>query len=68
VPLPVELAGDICESCRHLIPDTPAGCCWWCTWDISPEEEEQYRHLIIAFETRVLADLAGVLADLAARR
>jgi hypothetical protein len=57
VPLPIEMAGDICESCRYLIPNTPAGCCWPCTWDLASEQEEQYRKLLIEYEARVIAEM-----------
>jgi len=56
VPLPAALADEICASCRYLIPDTPAGCCWWCVGDLTDEQMEEYRQLIIAFELRVIAD------------
>jgi hypothetical protein len=59
ISLPAGLAGDICQFCRHLIPDTPAGCCWWCTWDLTDRQVEEYREKIIEFEARVMADQNG---------
>lgn len=60
IPLPVEMADDICASCRHLIPDTPAYCCWYCTWDLEPSQVREYEDLRERYEIRVLAALATI--------
>lgn len=58
VVLPTEMSDDICEFCRHLIPDNPAGCCWECTFDLDDDQVAPYLQLRAEYEARIIAVLA----------
>lgn len=51
--LPMTFADDICADCRTLIPADQVDCCLSCTYDLTDEQQEDYRKIRAANEDRV---------------